>query len=98
VTRKLRRELVGYVVTTVQGAGFSGYTNGRLLKRLEGDYDVLITMDGSMPSQQLVAAYKIGVIVLRARSNRIADLKPLTPQILAAIAAITLGQLVHIPP
>lgn len=97
VTRKLRRELAGHVVFTVQGAGYSGYTNGALLRRLDGKYDVLVTMDGSMPSQQLVSSFKIGVIVLHARSNRIGDLQPLVPELLAAIAAIEPGELVHIP-
>lgn len=96
VTRKLRRELPGHFVSTVQGAGYSGYTNGRLLRRLEGAYDVLITMDGSMPSQQLVSSFNIGVIVRHAVSNRIGDIKPLLPELLAAIVAIKPSELIHV--
>ena len=40
-------ELVGHDVDTVVGRGWAGIKNGDLLRRMSGDYDVLITMDGS---------------------------------------------------
>lgn len=75
----------------------TGYSNGRLLRRLEGDFAALITMDGSLPAQQPLANLNLGVIVLRARSNRIEDLRPLAPAILQALASLQPGQLVAVP-
>ena len=39
--------LAGHDVDTVVGRGWAGIKNGDLLRRMSGDYDVLITMDGS---------------------------------------------------
>jgi hypothetical protein len=48
-------------------------------------FDVFVTVDRNLIFQQNLAAYSIAVIVLRARTNRLADLKPLVPNLLHAI-------------
>jgi hypothetical protein len=53
---------------------------------------VLLTVDKSMPSQQVVERYSVAVIILRAQSNRIADLKPLKPNIQNAIERCDRGK------
>ena len=44
-------------------------------------------MDKNLQFQQNLAAHAIAVVLIRARSNRVDDLRPLVPQILAAVAA-----------
>jgi hypothetical protein len=46
----------------------------------------------NLSSQQNVSQFEIAVIVLAARSNRLADLKPLAPKILAILGEAAKGQ------
>ena len=72
---------------TVIGFGWAGLKNGALLRQAVGQFEVLITMDKNLQFQQNLAAHAIAVVLIRARSNRIHDLRPLVSQILAAVAA-----------
>ncbi len=60
---------------------------------MRGDYDALVTMDRRLEFQQNVSALPLGVVVVRAPSNRMLHLRPLVPAILDAIAATSQGQL-----
>jgi hypothetical protein len=52
---------------------------------------LLYTVDRKLPTQQNLAAFSVAVIVLRGRTNRLADLKPLVPALLAAIESARSG-------
>jgi len=95
--RRLGLELTGHLVSTVQQAGWAGVSNGKLLKLIAGNYDAFLTVDKNLPAQQKTAAVSFGVIVLRARSNQLADLRPLVPQILAALTTLQPGSVVIVP-
>jgi hypothetical protein len=41
------------------------------------EFDVFITMDGSIPYQQNLEEIQIGIVLLKASSNRDEDLAPL---------------------
>jgi hypothetical protein len=88
----LASQLCGHAVETVAGRRWAGIKNGELLSRMRGDYDVLITMDRGIEFQQQVSTLPFGIVIVRARSNRIRHLTPLVPAILAAIAAAKPGQ------
>jgi hypothetical protein len=60
--------------------GWTTIKNGELLALAANHFDVFVTVDRSLSFQQNLA-----VIIIRAKSNRLADLRPLTPQLLAAI-------------
>ena len=88
---RLKRDLPGHTVESVPLIGWAGLKNGALLAKAENKFDVLITMDGSMPHQQNLARFKIAVIALKAPSNRLADTRPLMPKVLAAITTAQPG-------
>jgi predicted nuclease of predicted toxin-antitoxin system len=91
----LKADLVGHQVLTVEDAGFKGLKNGRLLRAAAArNFEVLVTVDKSLSSQQNLAAFGIAVLLLRARSNRYDDLKPLIPKALAALNQIQPGTVV----
>jgi hypothetical protein len=64
---------------------WTAITNGELLTLAENTFDVFVTVDRNLAFQQNLAVVSIAVIVLRARTNRLADLKPLLPKLLGAI-------------
>ena len=89
----LAAELPGHAVDTVSGRGWSGIKNGELLRRMSGQYDVLVTMDRSIEFQQRISTLPFGIVLVRARSNRMEDLRPLVPSILSALAAVERGRI-----
>ena len=94
----LRRDLIGHDVTTVQRMGWAGTKNGALLPLVaRARFGAFVTVDKGIEFQQRIAALPFGVIALRARSNDIADLRPLMPAVLAALPALAPGQLVRVP-
>ena len=48
----LSAEFHGHGVDTVSGRGWTGIKNGELLRRMTGQYDVLVTMDRGIEFQQ----------------------------------------------
>ena len=65
--------------------------NGELLALAEQEFDVFITVDRNLSFQQNLPKFNIAVLVLQARSNRLADLKPLAPQVLSTLSSLTKG-------
>ena len=61
----LRRHLHGHSVDTLAEKGWSHKGNGELPDLAERDgYDVLVTLDQSLPHQQNLARWRVGVVVL----------------------------------
>ena len=87
------REVRELGAATVIGLGWAGLKNGALLRQAVGQFAVHVTMDKNLQFQQNVAAHAIAVVLIRARSNRIDDLRPLVPQIMAAVAASEPGKI-----
>jgi hypothetical protein len=92
IDRKLAREFVGYEVNTVPHMGWAGVKNGQLLALAETEFDVFITVDRNLSFQQTLSQFNIAVIVLKAPSNRLADLKPLALEVTAILATVVKGQ------
>jgi hypothetical protein len=83
--------LVGHSVSTVQGLGWDGTKNGALLKRASGLIDAFVTIDGNLQYQQNVSVLPFGIVVVGALSNRVQDVMPLVPEILAALERVRPG-------
>lgn len=85
VDRRPAGDIRGYDVRTVPEAGWAALTNGELLARAEHEFQAFVTVDRNLPFQQDLSRFSIAVIVLRARSNRVADLRRLIPQLLETL-------------
>ena len=96
VTRYLKPEFAGHDVYTVDEAGLKGLKNGDLLRAASGKFDVLITVDGSLPYQQNLPLFGLAVLIPAAGSNALRALKPLIPQALRALDRIEPGQVVRV--
>jgi hypothetical protein len=94
----LAKLLTGHAVYTVQGLGWAGTKNGALLKRAEGKFTVLVTMDGNIEHQQNLAALSFGIVIIGAASNRIADLLPVLPELLQIIDTVQPGEARRVGP
>ena len=91
VDRRLARDLIGHDVRTARDMGWTTIVNGRLLALAAQQFDVFVTVDRNLSFQQNLVVFSIAVVVLRARTNRLADLKPLIPKLLDTVAVAPLG-------
>ena len=96
VPKRLKRELPGHEVRTVQEAGWAGVKNGALLRAADGLFDVLLTVDQGVQYQQNLAGLRISVVVMVAPSNDIDDLRPLLPLVVATVVQIQPGQVIRV--
>jgi predicted nuclease of predicted toxin-antitoxin system len=89
----LASELVGHDVATVQRLGWAGIKNGELLQRATDKIDAFLTMDRNIEHQQKVGALPFGIVLIRAQSNRMQDLRPLVNDILGALGHVEAGKI-----
>lgn len=81
VDRRLAESLGSHYVKTAREMGWEQLKNGELLKQASEQFDVMLTIDRNIKHQQNLARLPIAVAVLIARSNRLADLQQLVPQV-----------------
>jgi len=93
---RLEQFLPGHKVKSVPRIGWAGLKNGKLLARAQEKFDVLITMDSAMVSQQNLARIRIAIVALRAPSNRLEDTRPLMPKVLALLPTLKPGKVVRV--
>jgi predicted nuclease of predicted toxin-antitoxin system len=92
VDRRLARDLAPHEVRTVVQMGWSGRKNGELLRLAEKEFEVFITVDSNLTSQQNLSQFNLAVMILRAQSNRLEELRALVPKMLAALPNFTQGR------
>ena len=61
-------------------------------------FDAFLTVDRNLSLQQQVPALEIAVVVLHAKTNRLADLQLLVPALLTALPTAKPGQVINIHP
>jgi hypothetical protein len=88
---RLARDIVGHDVKTARQMGWTTIKNGTLLTLASEHFDAFVTVDRNLSFQQNLESFSIAVIVLQARTNRLADLRPLVPSLLAAIESALPG-------
>lgn len=89
--RKLRQELPGHEVSTLQEVGWAGMKNGPLLARAAGRFDAFITVDQNLQHQQRLPVPGLAIIILRATSNDIDALRPLA-EVRSLLASVKGGE------
>jgi len=93
---RLSRDIDGHDVKTARQMGWTTIKNGELLALAAANFDVFVTVDRNLAFQQNVAGMQLAVIVLRGKSNRLTDLKPLIAALLMAIGAAKPGRVTFV--
>ncbi len=88
---RLARDIVGHDVKTARQMAWTTVKNGELLALASQHFDVFVTVDQNLPFQQNLDSFSIAVVVLQAKTNRLADLRPLVSNLLAAIESAVPG-------
>ena len=90
--RRLKHALIGHEVQTVPEMGWASKRNGELLRLAAREFDVFLTVDRRLQKEQQLPMFRIAVIVLAARSNRLLDLLPLIPATLEVLPRADPGE------
>jgi hypothetical protein len=84
---RLSRDLADHEVKTARQMGWTSVKNGELLALAAKQFEVFVTVDRNLAFQHDPSSLRMPVFILRARTNRLADLRPLVPKVLAALRA-----------
>jgi hypothetical protein len=97
VPRKLKNYLSGIECQTVPEAGLAGTKNGELLSLAErAGFQVFLTVDQGIEYEQNLQHRHIALVVILAKSSRLDDLRPYTPEILKVLSLIQGSQLIKV--
>ena len=88
---RLARDIVDHDVKTAGQMGWTTIKNGELLTLALQQFDVFVTVDRNLAFQQNLENFAMAILVLHAKTNRLADLRPLIPNLLAAIESAIPG-------
>ena len=94
--KRLIYELPGHEVVTVPMAGWAGIKNGELLRKIDGYHDAFLTVDALVARPETVKTLQFRILILKAQSNKMEDLRPLIPKILAALSEAKPGTITSI--
>jgi predicted nuclease of predicted toxin-antitoxin system len=87
--------LPDHEVTTVREAGWTGLDNGELLRAAaQAGFEVLVTADRSMPSQQNIATS--GMAVILVRGSRVAEIETQGDALRNAVASTEKGRIIRL--
>jgi len=96
VDRRLARDLADHSVITVPRRGWAGIKNGDLLALAEKEFDAFITVDRKLATQQDLTKFRIPVLLVRSRTNRLEDIRPLAAELLEKLPGASAGVLTMI--
>jgi hypothetical protein len=88
---RLARDIVGHEVGTARQMGWTTIQNGALLTLASEHFDVFVTLDRNLSFQQDLGSFSIAVVVLKAKTSRLTDLKALIPNLLTALGSAQSG-------
>jgi len=72
--------------------GWADLNDGPLLDAMADRFDALVTVDKNLPKQQRISNRPLAVVVLRAKTNRLADLLPRIPALRALLQNMRPGE------
>ena len=89
----LRHDLTGHDCNHVRRLGWRGIENGDLLTKAEtAGFDVLITLDKGIPSEQTMLGRRIAVFVLLPAGQGSKNIRLFAGEILVALASVSEGE------
>lgn len=92
--RYLKQPLKSHKVYTIQEMGWTGITNGVLLGRANGEFDVLLTADKNLRHQQNLSGSSLCIVVFP--SNRLSVVKALAGHLQSILSSIKPGEIVEL--
>jgi predicted nuclease of predicted toxin-antitoxin system len=83
-------------VSTVHAQGWDTLEDRALLTLAQSEFDVLVTLDGSLEFQQNISKFAIGVVVVHVPRNQLSHYRFLHQELLQAIDTASAGKVIHV--
>ena len=96
VNAEVKRAFSDDAVQTVTAVGWSALEDGPLLSRLNGEFDVFITIDKSIEHQQNYRKFRFGIVVAHVVRNDVRSWTPLFADLNKLAARVQPGELLHV--
>ncbi len=93
---RLKTLLSDQDVATVHEQGWGTLEDGPLLAQAQKEFDIFVTIDGSLEFQQNVSSFHIALIVVHVPKNQIAHYRAIQKELLAAIEQARPGVVIHV--
>ncbi len=93
----LRHYIPDHDVRTTWYMGWLGKHNGELLTLARDEFDVMITLDQTIPYEQNITEADVGIVILSAGTNTFEELRQLIPELIDRIGTVERGEIVRIP-
>jgi len=86
IPHDLRHFFPGHEVFTVAYMGWNSLENGTLLQAAANDgFDVMLTKDSGVEYEQHISDLPVSVLVIKAKTNKLDDIRPLVSDILSVL-------------
>ncbi len=92
VPADLAPQIRGHEVKTAVEVGLDALDDGLLLDAISDQFDVLLTVDKSLPFQQRLSSRPFAIVDPKARNNRVEQLARLIPELQRVLKSITPGE------
>lgn len=97
IPRKLKDSFPSHDCRCATDEGWAGKKNGELLSLAEkSGFQVFLTLDRGLEYQQNLKSRVIAIVLIRTKSNRLADLICHVPEISRVLPTIQPGQLAKV--
>jgi predicted nuclease of predicted toxin-antitoxin system len=95
--RRLKNHLAEYETATTQEQDWADVLNGELLKLAEANnFDVMLTADSNIKSQQNMGHRTISILVMRAFNNRLKTHIEMIDDVKSALSKIKNGEILEV--
>lgn len=91
----IRDFLTGHEVTTVSEAKWQGTADNKLIQLVQGNFDVLLTLDQGFEFQHNLKKLTFGIVIVHPRRNRREDYAPMAEALREAVKTVQPGQVLH---
>jgi predicted nuclease of predicted toxin-antitoxin system len=96
VPKRVLRLFSEHEVKTAYQMGWAAKKNGELLKLVENEFEVFLTVDQNFRHQQNLTSSSLRFVVLVAASNQYDSLAQLIPQVKDALTKLAPGGVIEI--
>jgi len=96
VPARLKRAFPGHAVQSVTETEWRASKDGPLLVYAQDRFDVFVTVDRRLETQNDLGKFKLGFILARVPNNRLDGFVPIFEQLNAAAAKVRRGEIVHV--
>lgn len=96
VPARLKRAFPGHAVKCVSKTGWRSSKDGPLLSFAQDRFDVFVTVERRLETQNELSKFRLGFIIARVPNNRLDGFEPIFVRLNAAAGKVGRGEVIHV--